>query len=264
MIQLICIDVDGTMVGSSGEVSDVSWSAIDRARAAGVRLAICSGRPAFGKARRYAEHLDAAGWHVFQNGASVVHLPGGNTRSVPLEPAAVRLLVERSRATGRPLELYGDVEHAVELDVPRARDHAALLGIPFVRRDLLAFTAPVVRAQWLLGHDEVDRVLAEPHDGLTLSHSLSPVMPDTSFLNVTPAGIDKGTAVRAVAGEYGVPLERVMMVGDGANDVPVMRIVGFPVAMGNAEPAAREAARHHVGDVDRGGLAEAIALALGL
>jgi hypothetical protein len=34
--------------------------------------------------------------------------------------------------------------------------------------------------------------------------------------------------------------------------------------MGNAERAAREAARHHVGDVDRGGLVEALELALTL
>ena len=201
---------------------------------------------------------------MFQNGASVVHLPGGNTRSRPLAPAVVRALVRRSRATGRPLELYGDADHAVEMDVPRTREHAKLLGIPFVARDLLAFDVPVVRAQWLLSHAEVDDVFAEPHDGLTLSHSLSPVMPDTSFLNVTPAGVDKGEAVRAVAREYGVPLERVMMVGDGANDVPVMRIVGAPVAMGNAEPAAVEAARHHVGDVDEGGLVEALELAVRL
>ena len=264
MIDLICIDVDGTLVGSSGEVADDSWTVLARMRARGVRLAICSGRPAFGKTRGYAERLDADGWHVFQNGASVVHLPGGNTRSRPLAPEVVRTLVERSRVTGRPLELYGDAEHAVEVDVPRTRAHTTLLGIPFVKRDLLAFDAPVVRAQWLLSHDEVEAVCAEPHDGLTLSHSLSPVMPDTSFLNVTPAGVDKGEAVRAVAREYGVPLERVMMVGDGANDVPVMRIVGAAVAMGNAEPAAVEAARHRVGDVDAGGLVEALELALTL
>jgi hypothetical protein len=264
VIQLICVDVDGTLVGSSGEVPDAIWAATDRLLAHGVRLAICSGRPAFGKARRYAGRLDPDGWHVFQNGASVVRLPGGNTRSRPIAPEVVRALVARSRATGRPLELYGDTTHAVELDVPRTRRHAALLGIPFVRRDLLTFDVPVVRAQWLVPHDEVDAVMAEPHDGLTLSHSLSPVMPDTSFLNITPVGVDKGEAVRAVAREYGVPLDRVMMVGDGANDVPVMQIVGAAVAMGNAESAAREAARHHVGDVDRGGLVEALELALTL
>ena len=138
------------------------------------------------------------------------------------------------------------------------------LGIPFVRRDLLTFEVPAVRAQWLVPHDEVDTVLAEPHEGLTLSHSLSPVMPDTSFLNVTPLGVDKGEAVRVVAREYGVPLDRVMMVGDGANDVSAMQIVGVAVAMGNAERAARDAARHHVGDVDAGGLVEALTLALTL
>jgi Cof subfamily protein (haloacid dehalogenase superfamily) len=264
MIRLICIDVDGTLVGSSGEVADATWAAAEKVRARGVRLAICSGRPAFGKARAYAQRLDDHGWHVFQNGASIVHLPGGNTRSRPFAPEHVRELVARARATGRPLELYGDAEHAVEVDVSRTREHAALLGIPFVKRDLLTFGARVVRAQWLLAHDEVDEVIAEPHDGLTLSHSLSPVMPDTSFLNVTPAGVDKGEAVRAVAREYGVPLEQVMMVGDGANDVPVMRIVGAAVAMGNAERAAVEAARHRVGDVDRGGLVQALELALTL
>ena len=106
--------------------------------------------------------------------------------------------------------------------------------------------------------------MAEPHDGLTLSHSLSPVMPDASFLNVTPAGVDKGEAVRAVAQAYDVPLEHVMMVGDGANDVPALQIVGAAVAMGNAERAARDAARFHVGDVDQGGLVEALTLALTL
>jgi hydroxymethylpyrimidine pyrophosphatase-like HAD family hydrolase len=41
-----------------------------------------------------------------------------------------------------------------------------------------------------------------------------------------------------------------------------MRLVGFPVAMGNAEPAVRAVARVQVGDVERGGLVEALELAL--
>ena len=260
-IALVCIDLDGTLVGSSGVVSSAVWAAAARLRARGVRLAVCSGRPGFGLARGYAERLDADGWHVFQNGASVVRLPAGETRSTPLSPALVRELVARSRALGRPLELYGDGEYAVEFTGERARQHAALLGVPFAPRDLLSLAVPAVRAQWLLPHDEAGAVMAEPHDGLTLAHSLSPVMPGTSFVNVTPAGVDKASSVRRVAEAYGVPLERVMMVGDGQNDVSTMRIVGVPVAMGNAEPSALAAARHTVGDVDADRLVEAFAAA---
>jgi hydroxymethylpyrimidine pyrophosphatase-like HAD family hydrolase len=89
-------------------------------------------------------------------------------------------------------------------------------------------------------------------------------MPDTSFLNVTLAGVDKAFAVRRVAEAYAIPLERVMMVGDGANDVTAMRVAGISVAMGNAEPEVRAVATHEVAHVDHGGLAEAFALALTL
>jgi Cof subfamily protein (haloacid dehalogenase superfamily) len=264
MIELICIDVDGTLVGSSGEVTLATWEAAARARAAGVRLALCSGRPAFGLARGYAERLDDDGWHVFQNGASVVHLPAGTTRSRGLPPEAVTSLVARARETGRALELYGDSEYAVETDTDRTRQHARLLGVPWAPRDLLSLRSPVVRGQWLVPHAEAEAVMAEPHPGLNLSHSRSPVMSDTSFINITPEGVDKALAVRAVAAEYGTPLERVMMVGDGANDVTAMQAVGLAVAMGNAEASAKAAARYEVSHVDRGGLAEALALALTL
>ena len=67
-----------------------------------------------------------------------------------------------------------------------------------------------------------------------------------------------------MAEAYGVPVERAVMVGDGANDAAALRAVGFPVAMGNAEPEALAAATRVVGHVDEGGLIEAFDLALAL
>jgi Cof subfamily protein (haloacid dehalogenase superfamily) len=261
MLPLVCIDVDGTLIGSSGDVHAEIWVAAARVRARGMRLAICSGRPAFGATRVHAARLDPDGWHIFQNGASVVHLPSGVSRSQCLAPALVDALVARAHATGRVLELYGDTEYAVESAGDRARRHAGLLGVPFAPRDFASLAGPVVRAQWVIARNELDAVLADPIPGLTMLASVSPVMPDTVFVNITPLGIDKAAAVRAVAAEYGVPLERVMMVGDGQNDIGAMRAVGVPVAMANAEPEVRAAARHVVGHVDEQGLVDALELA---
>jgi Cof subfamily protein (haloacid dehalogenase superfamily) len=261
MIELICVDVDGTLIGASGEVAPEVWDAVDRAREGGARLAICSGRPAFGQTRELAERLDPQGWHVFQNGASVVHLPSGRARSGVIPHPAVERLVRRAREMGRILELYTDTDYAVESTDERAERHAGLLGVPFRARDLLSIGGDIVRAQWLLAAEDLDEVLSWPHDGLSLAPSTSPVMPDTAFISVTAPGLDKAVGVRAVADEMGIPLERVMMVGDGANDLQVMRAVGVPVAMANSEPEILEVARHRVGHVDAGGLIEALELA---
>ena len=262
MIPLVCIDVDGTLVGSAGVVQPAVWSAAERARAAGIRIAVCSGRPAFGITRDYAERLDAEGWHSFQNGASVVHLANGCSRSSRIAPETVAMLVDRARCTGRMLELYTDDDYAFEVSSEMECAHAELLGVPFSPRPLESLQGPIVRALWLLPHAEADAVIAEPHPGLEVSRSSSPMMPGTCFVNMTLAGVDKATAVRLMAAEYDVPLERVMFVGDGQNDATAMRIVGYAVAMGNAAPEAREAARCSVAHVDDGGLAEALDLAV--
>lgn len=264
MIRLICADLDGTLIGSRGVVHPSTWPAAARARDAGLRFAICSGRPGFGLALDYAQQIDAAGWHVFQNGASVLHLPTRGTHSAAFPAETVARLVRQARETGRVLELYTDFEFAVEVDSPETRGHAALLGVPFAPRSFDSLTAPVVRAQWLLTIGEDEHVLREPHPGIELSPSTSPVMSETLFVSLMVPGVDKGTGVQAVIEEYGMALEEVMFVGDGWNDASAMRLVGHPVAMGNAEPEVRALARHAVRDVDSGGLAQAIELALTL
>lgn len=264
MLGLVCIDVDGTLVGSSGEVHEDVWAAARRVREAGVRLALCSGRPAFGRARGYAETLDPSGWHIFQNGASVVNVATLASQSSPLSGAVVTALVERARLLGRVLELYTDTEYAVELATRRAVEHADLLGLPFNARDLLSLEGRIVRAQWVLTHEEAAALTSEDTLGLSVSPAGSPVMPDTMFVSLTTPGVDKASAVLGLAEAYGVPGERVMMVGDGHNDAVAMRAVGYGVAMGNADDEARAAARLHVGHVDAGGLIEALDLALTL
>ena len=262
MLDLVFIDVDGTLVGSSREVTPAVWAAIERARAHGLRLALCSGRPAFGATREFARRIAPDGWHIYQNGASVVSAATGESRSAVMPGAAVSMLVDRARETGRILELYADDEYVVQPDADRARQHADLLKIEYSPRPFDALRGPVVLAQWLIARSDEETVLAEPHDGLTLSPSVAPAMPDSLFINLTPRGVDKGSAVRSVTAAYGLSLDRVMYVGDGRNDAVAMRAVGVPVAMANAEEAAIAAARHVVGDVDEDGLVEALEIAL--
>jgi len=74
---------------------------------------------------------------------------------------------------------------------------------------------------------------------------------------VTPTGRHgKAWAVRRIAGEYGIPLERAVYVGDSKWDLDAMRIVGYPVAFGDECPLLSGVALCRVHDM--GELREAI------
>jgi Cof subfamily protein (haloacid dehalogenase superfamily) len=261
-IRLIGVDVDGTLVGAAGEVLPSVWQAAARVREAGIHLALCSGRPAFGVALDYARQLDPHGWHVFQNGASTVHLQSGRSLSVTIAPPLVRTLIDAARRTQRVLELYTDDDYATESETRWAREHAELLGLDFVPRSFDELHSGIVRAQWLVAPEDVPAVIRDAPPNLEVAQSTSPIMPDVRFVGLTHEGVSKGSAMRAIATEYGLTLADVMYVGDAGNDLSALRIVGMPVAMANADPAVRAAAKFIAGDVEQGGLIQAFELAI--
>jgi Cof subfamily protein (haloacid dehalogenase superfamily) len=261
-IRLIGIDVDGTLIGASGIVHPRVWIAATRARELGIHLTLCSGRPAFGVALEYARRLDAVGWHVFQNGASVLNLGSGESRSTPLPRECVDRMIAQARDTGHVLELYSDSEYVVESTGDWAREHAELLGLPFDPRPFESLQGPVVRAQWLVTSADADRVRTTIPSGVEIAQSTSPLMPDTQFVGVTRKGVSKGSAMQAIAGEYHVDLRDVMYIGDAGNDLPALEIVGHPVAAGGASAAVRATAHRTVASPEEGGVAEALELAM--
>jgi Cof subfamily protein (haloacid dehalogenase superfamily) len=275
-IRLIGIDVDGTLVGAGGIVHPDVWEAVKRASECGIHLALCSGRPAFGLALEYARRLEAGGWHVFQNGASIVNLTttrspplgipslAARSRSVAIPPPWVKTLIGQARETRETLELYSDTTFVAESTSDWAREHAELLGVAFTPQPFESLTQPIVRAQWLLSRTRATEITAAAHPGLEVAQSTSPLMPDTQFVGLTREGVTKGSAMRSIAAEYGVSLADVMYVGDSGNDLSALQIVGHPIAMGNADPAVIRAAKHTVDHVDRGGLARALEMAMGL
>ena len=261
-VKLVGIDVDGTLVGKTGEVHPSVWEAAESARAQGIRLALCSGRPAFGVALDYSRRLDPGGWHAFQNGASIVHLATGQSRSVALPPAAVKQFIAEARATGNVLELYNDKEWVTESTSAWAQEHAQLLGVKFEPRSFESLEGPAVRAQWLLTPAQAKEMMSIPHPGLEAARSTSPLMTGTQFVGFTREGVSKASAMRTIADQYEVALQDVMYIGDSGNDLPALRVVGHPVAMANADAAVIKAARQIVAHVDEGGVAQALRLAL--
>lgn len=72
--------------------------------------------------------------------------------------------------------------------------------------------------------------------------------------DVIPENGGKHVGIRRLAAHYGLKPEEILVFGDGKNDVDMLRYAGIGVAMGNACPEAKAAARYITTHVDADGV----------
>lgn len=91
------------------------------------------------------------------------------------------------------------------------------------------------------------------------------VMPGCIHTRWHPMGLDlmprdggKDVGVRAAMERYGLARDEIMAFGDGENDMPMLKLAGTAVAMGNAEEPVKGLADYVTGSVEEGGISQAL------
>lgn len=270
---LVVVDLDGTLIDALGRISAGNRQALGRVTALGLHTALCTGRPLFA-CRPALVQVPLTGPHIFCDGAWIGDEQGRAVAAWPLAGEVVRRLIEHCRAAGLGLELYTRDAYYAELPpgeadlAPEAgpRIQARRQGVePVLVRDLGAVLEqePVIKANVVLVGPErqaVEEDLARAFAGcLRLGVACSAEFPAADFVNITDAGVSKGAALVSLAGHLGIPMERTLAIGDGPNDIPLLRAAGLGIAMGDAPAAVRAVAGYVTARLAEDG----VALALG-
>jgi Cof subfamily protein (haloacid dehalogenase superfamily) len=79
-----------------------------------------------------------------------------------------------------------------------------------------------------------------------------------NYLEIVPIGVDKAKALVKLANSLGIELSQVAALGDGQNDIEMLREAGLGIAMGNASDAVKSAADWITGTNDEDGVAQAV------
>ena len=145
------------------------------------------------------------------------------------------------------------------------RDAALLAGIPVSQIAAHIFPPPyargvrdaiaALRGRYVLGiiSSGIDLVADYVKNDLELDFALANriLVEDGRFTGESEIVVDlwsKDEVLRKLAAERGIPLDAICFVGDHINDIPVMRIVGLPVAVNPKDDALLQVAAHVIAD----------------
>lgn len=268
-IKLICLDLDGTLLGAGGGVSPGNRAAIARARAAGLRVCIATGR-LYEAARHFAVAAGADEVVISSNGGeiagadrarpvSLTRMPDDLLRRVTL--AAHRLglsfqvISQRGMfaLTDRPVRFIR--EHEGDQAAWRRRDETCCYELPTLTHLFQAVRGTALK---LLAFEGAPGSMAALRAQLAPWAELALESSWMDNVEIMPAGVNKGAGVALLAGHYGLGPEQVMVVGDNENDQTMFAWAGCPVAMGNAIGSIRQLARFAAPDNLHDGVAWAI------
>lgn len=257
---LVALDVDGTLIGLDGTVSEAVVAAIARARGAGLHIGLATGRMALG-VTEILERTGLPGPHVLHNGAEVRH-DGEVLASWPVERDALEQVLERCDAAGVYVEVYVDDGFLVNRMDDRAAAHWKLLGaeplgvvesVDDIEGSVPKVTAVAFDPGGVEGIVEILRAA-----GLRAGPANSPATPSMYYVNGNDPDVDKGRALLAAAAAVGVDAGATVAVGDERNDLPLLAAAGTAIAMGNARKDVRDIAHLIAPDVEQHGAAAAL------
>lgn len=81
---------------------------------------------------------------------------------------------------------------------------------------------------------------------------------DGGAFDITPKGGSKQLGIQKVVEHFGYSLEEIAAIGDGYNDIPMIRYAGTGIAMGNARDPVKEVADFVTDPIEKDGLLHAV------
>lgn len=256
--KLVSIDLDGTLLTSTGEVTPRTRAALQAVRARGITLVVCTGRPLPG-IEWVTEYFGAESPMVLFNGALVLSRLGGETvfeqDLAELDSREIWALNSRYDLTvvfwcenklftnrvDRYSLKYGRISGETPREVRDIEDYA--------RRGIVKFV-------WLGDPDRVIEVRGEMDGQLpqsTVCHTSSP-----GFLEFVDRNVSKGLALATLCKHLGVEPAETIAIGDGENDLPMIQFAGCGVAVANAREHVRASADVVVPSNDEEGVVHAL------
>ncbi|WP_033541639.1 Cof-type HAD-IIB family hydrolase [Planococcus sp. CAU13] len=251
MGKLLLLDIDGTLLNSKKELPASALEALQKARENGHELAIATGRAPF-MITDLREKLDIHTFITF-NGQYIVH----DDRVIHTEALDSELLekvVLFAEERDHPLVFMNSKKMISSIDYHPDIDESL---------KSLKFPHPETERNFHLDNDIYQSLVFCTEEEEAQYHEK---FKEFSFVrwhrvscDILPKGGSKASGIEKLIASTGHTIEDTIAFGDGLNDLQMMQVAGYSVALDNGHPETKKVASHVTAHVDEDGLAKAFA-----
>lgn len=248
MIQLVAVDLDDTLLQEDLRISRRNLEAVRAAREQGIIVGIATGRM-YESLLKYAQQLElfgTPGFIISAGGGMAIETETMTTlhqQTLPVELTSELLRFFETYEV--PVEIHHDGCSYATRDGVWVREDCRLAGLDLRVVDDMHTriqNMPVYKLLIAEDRDRIPRLYRETMN--TFGNRISTVVSKPEFLEVLPQNVNKGTALRRIAEYFHVPMHQCLAIGDGHNDMEMIRIVGCGVVVRNASDDLKRIATH--------------------
>lgn len=256
--KLIATDMDGTLLTDEHKISKGNRDAIIEVQKKGVKFILASGRPSFSMIDAAKElEMDKLGGYILSfNGGELIDCSTNEVIfSVGLDENNLREIYDFSIKVNLPMVIYhNDTLYGTEL-TDYVQDEVDMTGMKFekfenidslIKKGINSSTKSMI----IGASDEIAKAEIEMKKLHGDNYFIAISKP--TFLEIANKKVNKGKTLLKLGEILGISSEEMIAVGDGGNDLPLLEVVGMPVAVENAILSLKEIAKfessHHMND----------------
>jgi len=265
--QLIAFDMDGTMLNSEKEMTPDTVAAVQEAVKCGKTVIYCTGR-APAELRPFRKLLPEVRYAVCNNGSLLWDMREWKTTEADiLSKDLIAQILKEAAPEEHLIQLYaGEDVYYDEYSEEKVIRCGMGEYLPMYREiavKLCGYEACGGQTDIDVNKMSVHMSGINPRERLKkhidrLQLPLEIRRSNRYTLEFTSRGVTKAYGLRRVCDRLGIRPEDCIAVGDGGNDLDVLKFAGLGIAVGNATDEVKKIAGAIVADNDHDGCAEAI------
>ncbi len=261
-LKLICTDIDGTLLDTNHQITAENKRVLNKAYQKGITIALVSGRKA-SSLDVLQKELGIKGPLGCYSGALVVD-EGKTLLSHPITWEDAQKVLAFVDGKGLDSFIYTDRRWYVHKENPWMAFETSVSKtegkvIPFDKLpEHCADNGELPYKMLCMSEDPLVVSRMEVLLQKEFSSLFNIYLSGPRYLEISAKDVDKGHALEVICEAYGYETSQAMAIGDYFNDLGMLKVAGYSVAMGNAPDEIKRHAHAVTATNDEDGLAKAI------